>query len=458
MSGAGSRLGKTSIGQWASDQWKQLRGISVRLVTYHDFMNLSFRRSRVANVTQAAQRVVDTERCTGCGACALMDKGLTMSLSDDGYMRPVPNGDANSTTVESFQKYCPGISVESPFANRRSHPILGPYVEMWHASATDDLTRQRGSSGGVLTVLQQWAVSRGATATNVAPSPTDARRTVPVRIMTKEEVLASAGSRYAPVAAASGAGGLSRYDVAVGKPCEAAALRQIYSDRSEAPLVLSFFCMGTPSSHATDELVRTISGVDEEVDSLTYRGNGWPGEFTVTRQDGSSESMSYGESWGVHLGPTVQWRCRTCLDGLGESADLVAGDLWDVDENGYPSFEEQDGVSVLIARTPRGRDAALAAQRAGLLRLNPTSEEAVLRAQPSQVQRKARGLARLAATWGMGLPTTRFRNFAPLRRTSWNPTLLKQEFFGTAGRLKVRGYDWARVPLRLTRSIVRKLT
>lgn len=405
----------------------------------------------------AAQEVVDSDRCTGCGACALQDRGLTMRLSADGYMRPVPTGEPSSTTRDSFDSYCPGVAVTSPFTHRRAHPVLGPYVGMWRANATDTATRTRGSSGGVLTALQQWALTHGAISTAVAQSPADARRTVPVRITTREEAMRSAGSRYAPVAAASNVGDLTHDDIAVGKPCEAAAIRQIYSAPDTAPLVLSFFCMGTPSSLATDALVADLADESSPVENLVYRGNGWPGRFTVTTANGSRNSMTYEESWGKHLGPTVQWRCRTCLDGMGESADLVAGDLWNTDENGYPSFDEKAGYSVLIARTPRGHAAALAAQREGLLHLEPTDAESVLRAQPSQVQRKTLGISRLAATRSMGLPVTRFTGFHPLRRTRWNPALLKQEFLGTASRLRSRGHDWSLGPLHAAVSMIRRL-
>jgi coenzyme F420 hydrogenase subunit beta len=380
-----------------------------------------------------------------------------MSLDGDGYMRPVPNGESSSTTRESFNSYCPGVSVTSPFSHRRAHPVVGPYVSLWRAHATNAETRTRGSSGGVLTALQQWAVSQGAVGTAVAPSPTDARRTVPVRITSREEALRSASSRYAPVAAASGATGLTHSDFTVGKPCEAAALRQIYSAADDAPLILSFFCMGTPSSHATDVLTEKLTDQAAGIESISYRGNGWPGRFTVTTAGGTDSSMSYEESWGHHLGPTVQWRCRTCLDGLGESADLVAGDLWNTDENGYPKFNEDEGHSVLVARTPRGHAAAVAAQTAGLLYLEPTDVDSILKSQPSQVHRKALGISRLAATRSMGLPITRFSGFRQIRRTRWNLALLWTEFLGTAGRLRARGHDWGLGPLRIAASVKRRM-
>ena len=81
--------------------------------------------------------------------------------------------------------------------------------------------------------------------------------------------------------------------------------------------------------------------------------------------------MSYDESWGGVLGPATHWRCKLCADGVGESADVVAADLWRVDERGYPVFTEGPGSSALIARTERGLEAVRAAAAAGALVLRP---------------------------------------------------------------------------------------
>src|SRR5690606_23400732 len=146
------------------------------------------------------------------------------------------------------------------------------------------------------------------------------RRTVPVTIMSREQALAAAGSRYAPVGALDNPAILTAGAV-TGKPCEIAALRQASDDlvAGETPLLLSFFCAGTPSQHATDQLLSKL-GVepDDPVDALRYRGNGWPGRFVATAGD-REVSADYDESWGKTLGPTTQWRCKICPDGIGES-------------------------------------------------------------------------------------------------------------------------------------------
>ena len=166
-----------------------------------------------------------------------------------------------------------------------------------------------------------------------------------------------------------------------GKPCEISALRA--ADLTEQPpLLLSFFCAGTPSQDATEKLVSDLGGpLVDRLTSLRYRGEGWPGRFVATF-DGGKVSADYEQSWGSTLGPATQWRCKICPDGIGESADVVAADSWDTDARGYPVFDEGAGQSALIARTPRGVAAVLAAEAAGFLTLRELDPQTLLAAQP----------------------------------------------------------------------------
>lgn len=367
----------------------------------------------------AILKVVRAGNCSGCGACVQLDAGLTMALDDEGYSRPVRRtGTATAAGVPHFRRACPGVLVEAqrPEGSER-HPILGPVVQAWEAWATDPAIRFEGSSGGTLTAISAWLVESG-TVQRVLGAGADVgnpRRTVPVRITSREEALAASGSRYAPVSTAAVADALKAGSAVVGKPCESSALRALCNAdaREQPPILLSFFCAGTPSQHATETLVREL-GVppEEKVKDLWYRGRGWPGRFTVTRDDGNSVSSSYDDSWGRHLGPTAQWRCKICPDGIGESADITAGDYWRATSDGYPAFEDGPGVSALIARTERGRDLILQAAEAGVLTLAPLDLDSLVAVQPLQRSRRVTLLGRLAGTLAAGGRVPRYRGFS----------------------------------------------
>lgn len=375
----------------------------------------------------AIKGVVDSGNCSGCGACELLDPGISMELDAEGYLRPVRRRESaadieSSKMLTAFQDACPGLRVtaQRPPGSRR-HPQLGPVVQTWTAWAADPQIRYEGSSGGTLTALSGWLLQTGQASriTAAAEDPNNARRTVPVQIMSKEQVLASSGSRYAPVGNAAWAGPLDAGTAFIGKPCEVSAVRSLgdtIEGAGDGPILLSFFCAGTPSQHATDKLTADLGiDPDEQVTALRYRGHGWPGDFSVTGSNGAVKTASYDQSWGKYLGPATQWRCKICPDGVGESADISVADFWRTDAQGYPLFSDQEGISALIARTERGRELVLAAAEAGILTLAPLDLDQLAAVQPLQTKRRESLLARLAGTKAAGGQVPSFSGFSLLQ-------------------------------------------
>ncbi|MFI5040123.1 MAG: coenzyme F420 hydrogenase/dehydrogenase beta subunit N-terminal domain-containing protein, partial [Solirubrobacterales bacterium] len=174
-----------------------------------------------AALDAAIERVVNSGNCSGCGACALLDPGLELRLDAEGFLRPVrrtSSGDPGPapapasvpasplTAVERFAAACPGVTVTAANpAGAVRHPTMGPVVRAWNAWATDSEIRHRGSSGGALTAIAAWLLETGQAARMVGAraDPAEPRRTVSVTIVSKEQAIGAAGSRYAPTASAS---------------------------------------------------------------------------------------------------------------------------------------------------------------------------------------------------------------------------------------------------------------
>lgn len=388
--------------------------------------------------------VLDRDACSGCGLCPRLDPGLVMRLDDRGYLRPVYDGASMPIdgAADIFDRSCPGMRITAPAAPEGSEhdPLLGPNVGLWQAWATDDEIRRAGSSGGALTALHAWLLETGRSAriTGAAAERTSPRRTVPVTITTREQALAAAGSRYAPVGTLENPDAFRSDSAVAAKPCEVAALRASAPQLvdGEAPLLLSFFCAGTPSQHATESLLTELGiSSGQPVDALRYRGNGWPGRFTA-RSGELEVSADYDESWGRVLGPTTQWRCKICPDGVGQAADIVCADSWDTDERGYPTFAEGDGFSALVARTPRGRDVILAAIDAGVIAVRPLQGAHLRDAQPLQTARRRFLFARLLGSRLAGRRPPRYRGFSLMRLTAAAPREAIRVLRGTFRRVR----------------------
>lgn len=391
----------------------------------------------------AVTDVVARSACAGCGLCTLLDRGLTMTPDANGHLRPVATGaPAEMDGAEDiFSRACPGerVRAQTPPGTRRDE-LLGSYVEAWEAWSTDSEIRHTASSGGALTALHTWLLESGRAVrvTGAAADRTEPRRTVPVTIMGREQALAAAGSRYAPVAALANPDVLAPGSAVTAKPCEIAALRAaggaVTGDAN--PLLLSFFCAGTPSQRATDTLLDSLGiPVDAPVDALWYRGRGWPGNFTARSGDRVAEA-DYESSWGSTLGPTTQWRCKVCADGVGESADIVAADSWATDARGYPIFDEDEGVSALIARTARGHAVILDAIDAGVIGVRPLSMTRLTDAQPLQTNRRRFLLARLWGSRLAGRRPPRYPGFGLLRLGLRQPRTFVRVLRGTFARVR----------------------
>lgn len=390
------------------------------------------------------RRVVKSGNCSGCGACELISSRVSMRPSSDGFLRPEFHAHGEAETRRQrleFAAVCPGRTVRGGTERTAvRHKFLGPVVGAWEAWASDERIRHVGSSGGTITALTAWLIETGQNYSVVGASADNQnpRRTVSVQITTKEEALSAAGSRYAPVSNASACtlAGDGR-TAFVGKPCEASAIRQLSEIRElpQPPLIISFFCAGVPSQLATDDLVRTLGvGQNSKVAALRYRGHGWPGEFYTKDSDGNAGAMSYDESWGRKLGPTLQWRCKICADGVGENADIVAGDYWRADESGYPLFADQEGLSVLIARTRRGLNIVEDAIREGVIKVRDVELDRVAMVQPLQVDRRRTIPGRLLGRLLSGYRVPRYRGLSLSALAIRVPGRNARAFLGTLRR------------------------
>ncbi|MEL6370334.1 MAG: Coenzyme F420 hydrogenase/dehydrogenase, beta subunit C-terminal domain [Pseudomonadota bacterium] len=358
--------------------------------------------------------IVDKTRladlCAGCGACAgLAANQVSMAEDEAGFLRPVVSGEIDPQTEEKIGQVCPGASIDgdaNATAGLENHVLWGPYVRVYKGFAENPLLRKQASSGGVLSAVLQFLLETGEIDFVVQ---TAANGSVPyanqtVRSTSADDVFEAAGSRYAssaPLVEIEKRLDDGRPFAFVGKPCDVAALRALSRHDARVdkyvPFMISFFCAGVPSHRGAQQILERMGVSGEELASFRYRGNGWPGYATARRCDGSEATMSYHDSWGKVLSKHLPLRCKICPDGTGGAADIVCADAWACDERGYPLFEEQDGISLVLARTAKGQDLLTAAQDARAISMQESDIEEIAAMQPGQLKRKRLVASRLAA-------------------------------------------------------------
>ncbi|MEE6283071.1 Coenzyme F420 hydrogenase/dehydrogenase, beta subunit C-terminal domain [Georgenia sunbinii] len=405
---------------------------------------------------RSIDEVVASHLCTGCGACAfLAPDRLEMRDIHETGRRPLPIAGVNGRVTGAPLAACPGRQLEHPPGTLDDAPFRGewgPVLALYECWSTDPDVRHRGSSGGVATALSAHAVTSGRAtgALQVQADPSDPIRNVTVRNTSYETITAATGSRYSPASPAERLDLLEEANgtsVFVGKPCDVAALARVTQVRpgiaAKTDLTIAIFCAGTPSTAATEKLIRELGAEPEEVAKVDYRGEGWPGHFRFRTRDGDHRSMTYAESWGGTLTKHRQWRCLICPDHTGEFADLSVGDPW------YRELSpDEPGRSLVVVRTERGRAAVLAALADGALAGGEVPVDLLPTSQPNLAETRGAVWGRVLTMGLMGLRTPRYRGLPSLRLWLRLPVRIKlTSLGGTYRRARLRGLRQPEVDL-----------
>jgi coenzyme F420 hydrogenase subunit beta len=398
----------------------------------------------LASITDVAER----QLCCGCGACAaLAPRAIRMVDALDYGRRPIVCADADAAELADALRVCPGIELTRELAPgsdliRELYAAWGPIRDVWEGHAGDEELRYHGSSGAAASALSLFCLEqRGAYGVlHIAAQPDAPFLNRTVLSTTRAELLAATGSRYAPASPCDGLQLIVDAPgpcVFVGKPCDVAAVAKARRLRPELDrrlaLTVSIFCAATPSTRGTLELLTKL-GVDDpaNVIEVRYRGRGWPGRFEVafrTPAGVERRSTTYEAAWD-HLQRYRQWRCNLCPDHTGEFADVSVGDPW------YRSRGENEiGHSLVIARSPRGREIVEQARAAGALQLSRVSPDVFRGLSPYQPRVLGMLWGRLAGLRLTGAPRPRFRGL-PLARHWWSALGIMPKIQSVLGTVK----------------------
>jgi coenzyme F420 hydrogenase subunit beta len=393
--------------------------------------------------------------CVGCGACAYAcpeEKVKIVNFVDQGLRPVLSEGACGSGQCRDCLDVCPGIDVAHdkpggpPAGIAELAQSWGPVLEVWEGFATDSEIRYNGSSAGMASALALFCIEalemRGVIHIRADDHAPHLNKTAFSH--TREELLASTGSRYAPASpcdrldAIEDAGGPS---VFLGKPCDVEALRKAQAIRPElnrnVGVAIGIFCAGAPSTQGTLDLLRRHGVNREDVEELKYRGRGWPGHFAV-RLKGDAQwrnLATYAEAWGF-LQAYRPYRCYLCPDGTSEFADISCGDPW------YREVEPgEPGTSLVVVRTEKGRGVVRRAMEAGAVQLVQVDPTTLSMSQRELQLKRGAMWGRVLTMKALGIPAPRFEGFSLF----WNWVRIPfgqklRSIVGTAKRVVGRKY------------------
>ena len=357
-------------------------------------------------------KIVEDGLCLGCGLCAAVaPDAIEIIRGEDGDLQARANADFTAEQMDMVSRICPSLRVEglpAELGEMAPHQDLvwGPYVEMSLGYAAAPDIRYQASTAGILTMLAVYLLESGSVDAilHVKAADSPANFGVATISRTREDVLSAAGSRYGPTAALidieAALSSNERFAI-VAKPCDLNALRNLAHIDSRVNQRIHYWmtmlCGGFQPDAAFNDFLRDHDIVADGLSSVRYRGYGCPGPTSLTYADGRQVDFHYLDFWGED---ESQWsmplRCKICPDGIGEAADIVAGDAWDGASPDRQDSKTDPGFNSVITRTAKGEALYQAAIAAGLIEKSEIVDCAFMsRVQPHQVVKKLAGQARI---------------------------------------------------------------
>lgn len=370
-------------------------------------------------MTCQISKTVETHLCTGCGGCAgLFPNDVTMIERPKEGRRPA----VLNKNTHDLDAICAasGIDYGQLDLETQEEQDWGPVLATYIGHAADPAVRFKASSGGAISAIMQHMIEVQDVDgfLNIGQSSQNAKFNEARLTRTKDDILNSAGSRYAQASPLErlwevGSGQTVGF---VGKPCDVATMQKIRQARPEmrkrVPLTISLLCAGPANGEGVSALLSKLDvAQNAAVNTLRFRGEGWPGtmQATYTKSCGTTETsreLSYAEGWGNVLQQHRLWPCRICSDHVGFFADISVGDPWHM----APEGNTAEGESLIVARTPYGKAIIEDAILCGVLVAEEVGNDALPKAQPNLLKARANAYGRRLTMRLMGLSVPHDKN------------------------------------------------
>lgn len=312
--------------------------------------------------------IVKSNLCTGCGSCYAICPNDAIDFqyqNEQGIYCPTILVSKCKNCGKCLD-VCPGLGIDFEkqekvlFGARRSDGLLGYYDNCYTGHSRDDRLRYISSSGGLVTELLRTALSIGyidcAVITRVQIDAETGKLEIgPCITESEDEVMSGIGSKYAPspvnISVKEILSKDKRYAI-VALPCHIHGIRLLQEKypqlKQRIPLCLGLFCAKTIKLGGTYYLMNKLNIDLSSVESLNYRGMGWPGGLTIKYKDNRNIFIETKDYYKSDFGAFMVPRCTVCCDHSNELADLSFGDAW------HQKDMDDQGSTTMIVRTKSG--------------------------------------------------------------------------------------------------------
>jgi coenzyme F420 hydrogenase subunit beta len=328
------------------------------------------------------REVVDTGLCTGCAACVMACPRDVLGYTDDFFPVQIGEGMAADQCVigdrgcDICTRACPRFRAwESELdvalfgrERDRESEVYGQARAVLLVRTTDAAIAKVGQDGGLVSTLLVWGLEQGLIDGALTSKIVDGRGpfdAAPTVVTTRDEVLATAGSRYTyaanPLAMAEAeARGLKQLAL-VGMSCQASIngsvlARGVKKYERKIALTIGLLCSKTFTYDGQAQVLAEHGIAMADVTKINIKG-----VFQVWTRDGS-----YHEIPLKLFHPHTREGCKLCPDFAAEHADISCGGIG-----------ADDNWTLTLVRTGRGEDWMRQLADAGLIETRPADTDPV---------------------------------------------------------------------------------
>ena len=337
------------------------------------------------NAIALMRDVVDAGLCTRCGSCVGICPAEKFRFADPlDECLPVadssrPCDDCNGICLDA----CPGRDVNFPamnetiFGGQPSSYLMGNALE-WHVGwATDPDIRRGGASGGVMTAMAHHLLASGYVkgVACLIDDPENPLLPKPVIARDLATLQLAQQSKYSLAPVNTILREVERFDgpvAFVALPDQVHSLRKLqrmgHPSVKNIKIIFGSYCGAIQHFTAISAFLRK-HGIRNlaQVGRVEYRAGEWPGKLRVTLRDGRQLTLDKFYANYMTLFYSVE-RSLLCVDLTNELADISFGDAW------APRYEERhEGFSLMVVRTPAGKDVFDRCRAAGVIGAEPSS-------------------------------------------------------------------------------------
>lgn len=318
--------------------------------------------------------VVDKASCVNCGLCYDVCPGKGIELVAKGHELF-----GNQTDVE-YNKYC------------------GYQLASYTGHSSNEDIRYHSASGGMVTSFLIYLLDKKIVdgALVVRYSESNPFEPEPFIATTKEEVLASRGSKYLVLSYDKVINDIKAFSgklVVVGLPCQIQGLRNFAEKNKKVRETIlgyfSIYCSLNKTKHSMDYYLEKYQIKRDDVGYFSFRDDGCLGYMKFADKEGNViKKIPYLSFWfGTHSFFQNR-RCTLCADHFGELSDISFGDI-----NIAPYNEDKIGISSLVVRSSYWDSILEQANNDGAIVLNSCLLDDVISSQGySKVFKKGAGI------------------------------------------------------------------